>query len=70
MSDAVDADDLDEVFDYETLSRTFNEGLVDKLRSHGVGQSFLEFWVPDADPRKGLVSMIESAGMVERFGVL
>lgn len=58
--------DEDDVLDYDALSQEFERGLLETLRSHGIGQEFLEYWVPDADPAKGLVSMIESAGMAGR----
>ncbi len=49
------------VVDYETVAARFEEALLEKLRHHGVEDAFLEFWVPDADPLKGIVGMVDSA---------
>lgn len=47
--------------DYETLVRAFEEALVTKLRGHGAEAEYLEMWVPDADPVKSLLNMVEAA---------
>ena len=52
-----------EPLDYERLVEMFNRALVDTLRQHNVANSFLDFWVPDADPVLGIAGMVESARM-------
>jgi len=47
--------------DYEAVAARFEDALFEKLRQHSVENAFLEFWVPDADPLKGIVSMVDSA---------
>ncbi|CAK0759235.1 conserved hypothetical protein [uncultured Gammaproteobacteria bacterium] len=47
---------------YEALVARFAEGLLTSLRGHGVELDFLETWVPDEDPVKGILNMAESAG--------
>jgi len=51
----------DDPIQYETLVERFAEGLLSSLRGHGVGFDFLETWVPDEDPVKGILNMAESA---------
>lgn len=46
---------------YETLVAEFENGLLNALRGHGVGFDYLEIWVPDEDPVKGILNMAESA---------
>ncbi len=47
--------------DYEALVRAFEEALVTKLRGHGAEADYLEMWVPDEDPVKSLLNMVEAA---------
>lgn len=47
--------------DYEALVQAFEEALVTKLRSHGAEADYLEMWVPDEDPVKSLLNMVEAA---------
>lgn len=46
---------------YESLVAEFQEGLLNALRGHAVGFDYLEIWVPDPDPVKGVLNMAESA---------
>lgn len=46
---------------YEALVRAFEEALVTKLRGHGAEADYLEMWVPDEDPVKSLLNMVEAA---------
>ncbi|GLR80777.1 hypothetical protein HUE56_00805 (plasmid) [Azospirillum oryzae] len=46
---------------YETLVAEFENGLLNALRGHRVGFDYLEIWVPDEDPVKGILNMAESA---------
>ena len=50
------------ILDYESLVCSYEDRLLNQLRSHGVDQEFLELWVPDEDPVASIVSMIEAAG--------
>lgn len=52
--------------DYDALVREFEDGLVNNLRRHGVGDDFLEMWVPDPDPVLGVLNMAEAA---ESYGL-
>lgn len=52
--------------DYDALVREFEDGLVNNLRRHGVGDDFLEMWVPDPDPVLGVLNMAEAA---ESYGM-
>lgn len=47
-------------FDYERLAADFKDRLVTQLRSHGAGNEYLETWVPDDDPVKSIVNMVEA----------
>jgi hypothetical protein len=46
---------------YEVLVRAFEEALVTKLRGHGAEADYLEMWVPDENPVKSLLNMVEAA---------
>jgi hypothetical protein len=48
---------------YEELHARFSERLMTSLRGHEVGFAFLEMWVPDEDPVKSILNMVESAEM-------
>ena len=48
---------------YEDLLACFSERLMTSLRGHDVGFAFLEMWVPDEDPVKSILNMVESAEM-------
>ena len=50
-----------DILDYDSLVAEFEHGLINRLRGHGISKDFLELWVPDEDPVKGLLSMIEAA---------
>jgi len=52
---------MQDILDYDSLVAEFEHGLLNRLRGHGISTSFLELWVPDEDPVKGLLSMIEAA---------
>lgn len=47
-------------FDYEQLMADFKQRLVTQLRSHSAGSEYLETWVPDEDPVKSIVNMLEA----------
>ena len=51
---------------YEELVRAFEEALVTKLRGHGAEADYLEMWVPDEDPVKSLLNMVEAAAAYGR----
>jgi hypothetical protein len=46
---------------YEALVKAFEEALVTKLRGHGAEADYLEMWVPDEDPVKSILNMVEAA---------
>lgn len=50
----------DEILDYEQLVADYNRDLFSVLRGHR-SLEYLETWVPDADPHKGVLSMVEAA---------
>lgn len=54
-----------EVLDYERLVADFETKLVTQLRSMGAEADYLEIWVPDANPVKSILNMVEAA---EAFG--
>ena len=49
------------VLDYETLTADFNQKLVTRLRGHSADNQYLETWVPDEDPVKSILNMVEAA---------
>jgi hypothetical protein len=50
-----------EAIDYESLVESYNDRLLNQLRSHGVDHAFLEMWVPDEDPTESILNMVEAA---------
>ena len=54
---------------YEVLVRAFEEALVTKLRGHGAEADYLEMWVPDEDPVKSILNMVEAAEAFGRDGI-
>lgn len=52
---------MTEVLDYDELVRAFETALVTKLRGHGAEAEYLEMWVPDENPVKSLLNMVEAA---------
>ncbi len=50
-----------EPIDYDNLVDMFHRALIHTLRKHSVSDSFLDFWVPDADPVLGIAGMVDSA---------
>jgi len=54
---------------YEVLVRAFEDALVTKLRGHGAEADYLEMWVPDEDPVKSILNMIEAAEAYGRDGI-
>lgn len=63
-----------EVLDYSRLVSDFEAKLVTQLRNHSAKTTFLESWVPDQDPVKSVLNMVEAAAaygqaeMAVRFG--
>lgn len=51
---------------YEGLVRAFEDALVTKLRGHGAEADYLEMWVPDEDPVKSILNMVEAAAAYGR----
>ena len=54
-----------EVLDYERLVADFETKLVTQLRKFGTDAEYLEMWVPDENPVKSILNMVEAA---EAFG--
>ena len=54
---------------YEVLVRAFEEALATKLRGHGAEADYLEMWVPDEDPVKSILNMVEAAEAFGRDGI-
>jgi hypothetical protein len=50
-----------EVLSYEALVTDFETKLVSQLRSFAPGAEYLEMWVPDDDPVKSILNMVEAA---------
>ena len=61
MPNQPDMTNVKAVFDYEPLMADFNQKLNTQLRSHGADSEYLEAWVPDEDPVKSMLNMVESA---------
>ena len=49
------------VLNYERLVAEFEDSLLTKLRGHGPAADYLEMWVPDPDPVKSILNMVEAA---------
>ena len=47
--------------DYDALLAAYRESLVTVLRGFSAGPAFLEAWVPDEDPVRSVVSVVEAA---------
>lgn len=52
---------MSQILDYDELARAYEETLLTTLRGHGAAAPFLDIWVPDEDPLRGLLSMVEAA---------
>ncbi len=46
---------------YEELVEDFNRRLLTQLRGHGAGPDYLETWVPEEDPVKSILNIVELA---------
>jgi len=46
---------------YEALVEDFNRKLLTQLRSHSADAEYLETWVPEEDPVKSILNIVESA---------
>ena len=46
---------------YEDLVEEFNRSLLTQLRGHRAGAEYLETWVPEDDPVKSILNIVESA---------
>lgn len=49
------------LIDYDRLTAEFSQSLVTTLRGHKPAADYLEIWVPDEDPVKGILNMVEAA---------
>lgn len=50
---------------YEELYRSYVESLQTKLRNFSVGHEFLDTWVPEEDPTRGLFGLFEAAALAK-----
>jgi len=46
---------------YEDLVEAFEHSLLHQLRGHGAAVPYLDTWVPDPDPVRSLLNMLEAA---------
>ena len=58
----------DPPLDYERLVSEYNHDLFHVLRGHR-SLEYLEMWVPDEDPIKSLLNMVEAAEMAGRTSI-
>jgi hypothetical protein len=59
-----------EVLDYDQLVAEFESKLVTQLRSFGADAAeYLEMWVPDEDPVKSILNMVEAAEAYGRSNI-
>jgi len=61
----------EQAINYENLVASYEDRLLNQLRSHGVDLDFLEMWVPDEDPVASILNMAEAAGAfgAEKFSL-
>lgn len=57
----MDNNSISEAVDYDDCVDKFNRALISTLRKHSIAESFLELWVPDADPVVGITNMVDAA---------
>jgi len=50
-----------DIIDYQQLVADYNEGLVNVLRGFRPKYEFLDIWVPDAEPDKSILNLLEAA---------
>jgi len=55
---------------YEALVQEFESSLLTQLRGHRSTAAFMEMWVPDEDPVRGLLGMFEAADSSGEKGLL
>ena len=51
---------MTEPLSYEALVQEFEASLLTQLRGHRAAPDFMEMWVPDEDPVRGLLGMFEA----------
>lgn len=49
------------MLDLDMLTESYNRMLIERLRGFGFDEDFLGLWVPDEDPLRNLVSLLEAA---------
>ncbi len=50
-----------DVINYDDIAEKFRVNLNETLRNHSVSIDFLDLWVPDIDPIRGIANMLDSA---------
>lgn len=58
-----------DVLDYNELVADFETKLLTQLRRHGAEADYLAMWVPDQDPVKSVLNMVEAAAAFGREGI-
>jgi len=58
------------VTDLDEMLSLYESNLVDKLRHFGLEADFLETWVPDADPVKSVINLVDAAIVANLQSVL
>ena len=58
------------MLNYEKLVSDFEESLLTQLRGHGSTADYLELWVPDSDPVKSLLNMVDAAQLAGKQSIL
>lgn len=58
-----------DILDYEELVADFETKLLTQLRRHGADADYLAMWVPDQDPVKSLLNMVEAAAAFGRDAI-
>ncbi len=49
------------LIDLDEITENYASGLVDQLRQFGVGYDILETWVPDPNPAKSIVNLVDAS---------
>ena len=57
------------IIDYDELAAQFEDSLLHTLRGHHAALDLLETWVPDDDPVRGLLNMVEAAQLAGQTSI-
>lgn len=56
--------------DYDKLVHAYHESLTTVLRGFTAGEAFLDIWVPDDDPHKSILNLVESGETAGLDGIV